>query len=348
MKKSIIILLAVLLIFTLMITGCKPNTDTVIDVTENVTEAELPVLDKEFKIAFLLCDSGFKDSSNISLWDGAEKFSADSGIAIANFQVPLATLADEIIDPIVAEGYNVYINNNGTINSKLIEKANQNPDSIFACLEDPFDISGASNLISATIRAEESAFIAGYVTAVKSEAHKVGFLCGTQNTSAQPLEYGFAKGVKYADEQKGTTTEIVNKYIGNGYNPEVGEQMATELYAEGCDILFVAVCGESGEGAMKVVKDSGKSCVVLGDIAPLAPDAVILTVKKANDLSVYDVLTKITNGTLKGGEKYSYGIEDGFAGFEENDQNEVKLGAELLAEINEISQKIVSGEIITQ
>ena len=94
---------------------------------------------------------------------------------IANFSIALPDEGDPIIDQMIADGFNVIINNNGALNPMLTEKAAANPNVTIVCLENEFNPNGVSNILSATIRAEESAFLAGYVAAKKSETHTVGF-----------------------------------------------------------------------------------------------------------------------------------------------------------------------------
>ena len=136
---------------------------------------------------------------------------------------------------------------------------------------------------------------------------------------------------------------IETRYIGNGYSRDIGKELATELYSV-CDIVFVAVCGESGEGAMEAVVDLDKKCIGLGNIADSAPGNHIISVMKANDKTSYEMAIGVTNGTVTGGEMISFGIKEGMAGYRCPNMDEVS--EELLAELGDLCEKIVSGEII--
>ena len=336
MKKLWSLALITVLACALAFTGCASNPPE----TEASAEPKPDV-----KVAWLLCGAEMRDQSNQSIWSGAEKFQSETDCEMKWYSAENSLIAEDVIEQIIRDGYKIIIDNNGALNEKLIEKAKAHPDVVFASLECDMNTDGVSNLISATIRSEESAFLAGYIAANRTTANKVGFISGTDDMSAKPLVAGFKAGVDYAAAELNKEITIQSDFVGNGYNRDGGYELATTMANGGCDIFFVAVAGESGAGVLDALKTLNKPCVTIGNQALIAPDQVLACVTKDNNVTAYEVAMGIYSGNMKGATSYSYGISEGLAGYIKNDAAQKHLGEEMIASLDMISELITKGTI---
>ncbi|MDR2647564.1 MAG: BMP family ABC transporter substrate-binding protein [Oscillospiraceae bacterium] len=318
----------------------------------STTNTQPPVvLNKDnTKIALLLCDAEMKSASARAAWLVLEKFNKETEIPIAWYMLPTPEDFQAKLPELIADGYTIIITNNG-MHTDAIKGASQNlPQITFVAIEGNFAPKGESleqypTLIEGTVRAEESAFLAGYLLAKRSETGKIGMINGTQNPPGLQMQAGFEAGVAYASAEMGKeiTPQII--YVGNGYNRTGGKEKATELYEDGCDILYFCAGGETDWGAIDAAKTQGKYCVTAGHTAYIAPGNVVGEVLKAKDPVLTSILAGLLDGTLKGGQVLDHGLNDQSAGFVKTALSDSYFGAELLAELDGVAAKIQSGEI---
>jgi basic membrane protein A len=325
---------AVLLGALLLLAGCGGRAD-----------AETEYDAGQYKVAVMVCDAEMRSSSNQSVWAGADKFSKETGVEIKWFSAAHNEEADSVIERILREGFNVILNANGDNAAMLKQKAEKYPNAVFAQIDGVLEPAGVSNLISASVRAEQPAFLAGYIAARKSAGGKVGFLGGTYNIPGLVLEEGFKAGVAYANREKGMSVQIETRYVGNAYNRDGGYDGFDRLLSAGADVIFIATGGDTGNGALYAARVTGGLCVAMGDSEYMAPDSVLASVSKKIDAAAYDTAIGIVSGKIKGGTTALYGFNDGKAGFIQTGNTERKLGAELYGEVTALAEKLKAGQV---
>ena len=129
----------------------------------------------------------------------------------------------------------------------------------------------AENAYTMTYKEQEAGFLAGVAAALSSATGKVAVINGMPFPSNTNYQFGFMGGVKYANENYGTSVECVElpsfagtdmggnnvggNYVGGFADPATGKVVAETLIGEGCDVLFAAA-GESGNGVLTAVKEA--------------------------------------------------------------------------------------------
>ncbi|WKC88056.1 nucleoside ABC transporter substrate-binding protein BmpA [Borreliella japonica] len=199
-----------------------------------------------------------------------------------------------------------------------------------------------ANLVGMTFRAQEGAFLAGYIAAKVSKTGKIGFLGGIEGEIVDSFRYGYEAGAKYANKD----IIIFTQYIGSFVDIEAGRSIATKMYSDEIDIIHHAA-GLGGIGAIEVAKELGSGHYIIGvdeDQSYLAPDNVITSTTKdvGRSLNLFTSNYLKTN-TFEGGKLINYGLKEGVVGFVRNPK---MISFELEKEIDSLSSKIINKEVI--
>ncbi|AJA90204.1 membrane protein [Borreliella chilensis] len=219
----------------------------------------------------------------------------------------------------------------------------QNPEMKYAII-DPvsFNEPIPANLVGMTFRAQEGAFLTGYIAAKISKTGKIGFLGGMEGEIVGAFRYGYEAGAKYANKD----IKVSIQYIGSFFDIEAGRSIATKMYSDGMDIIHHAA-GLGGIGAIEVAKELGSGHYIIGvdeDQSYLAPDNIITSTTKdvGRSLNIFTSNYLKTN-TFEGGKLINYGLKEGVVGFVRNPK---MISFELEKEIESLSSKIINEEFI--
>nr|WP_267507494.1 nucleoside ABC transporter substrate-binding protein BmpA [Borreliella afzelii] len=199
-----------------------------------------------------------------------------------------------------------------------------------------------SNLVGMTFRAQEGAFLTGYIAAKVSKTGKIGFLGGIEGDIVDAFRYGYEAGAKYANKD----IKIFSQYIGSFSDLEAGRSVATKMYSDGIDIIHHAA-GLGGIGAIEVAKELGSGHYIIGvdeDQSYLAPNNVITSSTKDVGRSLYLFTSNyLKTNTFEGGKLINYGLKEGVVGFVRNPK---MIPFEVEKEIDSLSSKIINKEVI--
>jgi basic membrane protein A len=179
--------------------------------------------------------------------------------------------------------------------------ARANPDAKFLLIDSPIlDAQGAPqrlpNVRTVIFREEEGSYLVGALAGLVAKG-KVGFVGGMEIPLIKKFEAGFRAGVKTTNPG----AAVLVQYTGSFDNVAAGKQVAQDLVAKGCEVLFHAA-GSDGNGVIQAVKEArqaGRAVYVIGvdsDQAHLAPDAVLTSMVKRVDLAVYAAAADLAAG----------------------------------------------------
>jgi basic membrane protein A len=284
-----------------------------------------------------------------------ERAAEDFGVEIkylesqqqSDYEVNLNAFIEEGCDLIVSVGF--------LLADATAAAATANPDQNFAIIDngnmDLANIRGNGTMI------EQATFLAGYLSAGMSETGKVGTYVGILFPATQAFMDGYAMGVAYYNEVKGTDVEVLGWDMeaqtgleaGNFESLDDGRAFAEALLDDGADIIM-PVAGPVGLGSLAVMaeRDSGLLIGVDSDWAAANPDQadyVLANALKKIDVFVYDSVEKVLGGTFAGGEDYILTLENGGTGLGYGSSWEAQIPDDLKAEIDDLAAKIIAGEI---
>jgi basic membrane protein A len=203
-----------------------------------------------------------------------------------------------------------------------------------------FELSG-SNIASIVYREQEGDFLMGVLAAMVTKTKMVDVVGGTDIPAIRRIISGFKQGVTYQD--KGVTA--FSDIAGTFSDPQVGYNLAMSRYNQGVDVIHNAA-SKTGLGIIQAAQQVGKYTTgTSGDQRYLAPGHMIGNRPKRVDTAVQLLIEAVNNGTFKSGVR-SLGLKENGLALGPFDGTVVTPA--MLKRIDEVKQKIVSGQIQVQ
>jgi basic membrane protein A len=292
------------------------------------------------KIGMVTDVGGVNDQSfNQSAWEGLQRAKKELGLKAsyqeskqdADYPANLETLYDAQNDLIWGIGFKMA--------DAILLAAKQNPKQKYAIIDYSFGPKTPPNVVGVMFKAEEGAFLAGYISAKMSKTGTLGFIGGMSVPIIHSFQYGFKAGAKYANKK----INILEQHAESFTDAAKGKAIANQMMGKGADVLFHAA-GAVGDGVIEAVKEKDKMAVgVDRDQNYLAPKNVITSSMKRVDNAVFNVVKDLTKGTFKGGTTIEYGLKDGAVDIAPTTSKMVP--SVLLADVGNIKKDIIAGKI---
>jgi basic membrane protein A len=296
--------------------------------------------DKPVKIGMVTDVGGVNDQSfNQSAWEGLQKAKKELGVKAsyqeskqdADYPANLETLYDAGNDLIWGIGFKMA--------DAVLKAAKQNPKQKYAIIDYSYGDKTPPNVVGVMFKAEEGAFLAGYIAAKMSKTHTVGFIGGMSVPIIHAFQYGFKAGAKFADKK----VNVLEQYSESFTDAAKGKAIANQMISKGADVVFHAA-GAVGDGVIEAAKEENKMAVgVDRDQNYLAPKNVITSSMKRVDSAVFQVTADLKKGIFKGGTTVNYGLKDGAVDVAPTTSK--MIPAALLAEVTALKKKIADGKI---
>jgi basic membrane protein A and related proteins len=325
------------------------------------TATEAPECDSELRIGMALDVGGLDDKSfNDAAYAGLTR-AIDEGVVCeentelieadstgSNRDANIQALADAGFDLVVGVGF--------AFSPGVNAIAPDYPDVDFAIIdgyatcppEFCSDMVNADlpNVTDLTFKEHEGSFLVGAAAALKCECDTIGFLGGMTGPLIAKFEAGYVAGAQHVNPD----IEVLVRYIGDDttafVDPTKGEALSTEMYDAGAEIIYHAA-GDSGAGlfnaAVKEDKlaigvDSDQYQLVSAQQQPL----VLTSMLKRVDTAVFDAISAVVGGGLEAGAQV-YGMAEEGVGYSQS--NTAELTDDIIAQVDELQQMIVDGEI---
>lgn len=288
-------------------------------------------------------DKGFYDSAN----EGLQQLVNDYGVVASTVECkndasafePSLIEAAEQNDIVVAVGWQFW--------DALTAVAPEMEDTLFIFIDNGLDGVG-DNLLSITYKENEGSFLAGYIAMKLSENGNVGVVGGEDSSTINNFVVGYRQGALYANPE-GTVQDAV--YTNGNYDaPDLGKEAALSLYGKGADVVF-AVAGKSGLGVFEAGAEQGKYAIgVDSDQKEENPEVVVCSMMKKVGDSIYQAISQyIDDGVFSGGEIWDADMTTGLIDIGYGDDTMTQqVSDELKAEVEELKDKIISGEIVVE
>ena len=296
--------------------------------------------DKPLKIAMVTDVGGVNDQSfNQSAWEGLQKAKKDLGVKAsyqeskqdADYQANLETLYDGGNDLIWGIGFKMA--------DAVLKAAKQNPKQKYAIIDYSYGDKTPSNVVGVMFKAEEGAFLAGYIAAKMSKTNSIGFIGGMSVPIIHAFQYGFKAGAKFANKK----INILEQYSESFTDAAKGKAIANQMISKNADVVFHAA-GAVGDGVIEAAKEKNKMAVgVDRDQNYLAPKNVITSSMKRVDNAIFEVVKDLKDGKFQGGTTVNYGLKDGAVDIAPTTSK--MIPADLLKEVTELKKKIADGKI---
>jgi basic membrane protein A len=307
----------------------------------------------------LLTDAtGIDDKSfNAAAWRGILAFYGDTWDKPAQkgkaYDVVTAQTQDMYIPNLKQasdEKYGLIVTTGFTFADALNEVAKQYPEQKYMIVD--VDYVPNPNVMQITFAEHEGSYLVGVAAALKAQAAgvkdpKFGFIGGIPGPVITKFEMGYIQGIKSVLPN----AKVVDYYANDWGKPELAKAQAKNWYDSGVYAIFSAA-GGTGNGTIAQAKEyrsQGKDVWAIGVDSDQYEDGVyadgksaVLTsmIKRVENATKY-ALDQIKAGTFKAETVVLDSKADG-VGF--SDKN-AELGADIVAKVNDVKAKIISGEV---
>ncbi|MBZ0204522.1 MAG: BMP family ABC transporter substrate-binding protein [Ignavibacteria bacterium] len=230
---------------------------------------------------------------------------------------------------------------------EITKMAVEYPDKKFACVDYTVDTSKTlpPNLVAIEFKEEEGSFLVGAIAGYLTKSNKVGFVGGMESPLIKKFQVSYEAGVKHANPN----CQILIGYAGvtgDAFkNPGKGKELAMGQYSDGVDIIYHA-SGVTGLGVFEAAREMKKFAIgVDSDQNDEAPGIVITSMIKVVDVSVYDIIKEVKDGTFKGGRVETFGLKSKGVDYVYSDKNKNMIPDEVRTKVEAIRKEIIEGKI---
>lgn len=323
-------------------------------------------------VACLISDQGGWDdqSFNQSAMEGAQQAEAELGITLQNAESQSDADFGPNVDAMVQQGCNITIGVGFLLEDPIQGAAEANDDMHFGLVDATFEDPGETesdppvpvelpNGKPIIFNTAEAAYLAGYVAAGMTETGTVATFGGMQIPSVAIFMDGFVDGVAAYNDTHDTDVEVLgwDKDAQNGAmtgdfeNPENGYNTTQQFIDAGADIIL-PVAGPVGSGSLRAADENeGISVIWVDSDGYEQPENeaynqyILTSVLKLIGNAVFDSIAGAAGGEFDA-EPYVGTLENGGVDLAEfRDDVELQVPEELAAEIDDLRQQIIDGDL---
>ena len=132
------------------------------------------------------------------------------------------------------------------------------------------------------------------------------------------------------------------KYIGYDYDNNTAQSAATELYRNGCEIVFQSLVNPNG--AINAAENENKYIIGVGLDQSLKSSSHVLTsVVVGYDVAFSSVIRKFIEKEDIGGKTFEFGVGDYVVSLAKTNTHITK---EIMTQANRIKEDIISGDFV--
>lgn len=317
----------------------------------SLTACTIPAVNPEaeegpYRVGMITDAGGINDQSfNQSAWKGLTEFKETYGDDVEVSYLESKQESDYItnLDRMTDSNNELIWGVGFAMADAILNVAKINPKTNFLLVDNSFGDETPANITGITFRAEESAFIVGYIAALTTKTNKVGFVGGLTSNIIDQFEYGYRAGVAYGAKELGKDITVDIQYADTFSDASKGKAIANKMYTGGCDIVFHAA-GGAGVGVIESAVDNNMYAIgVDSDQQYLSPEHVLTSALKNVDYATKTVSERFMNGEDLGGQNLSFGLSEGAVGIPEDYS---LMGKETYDKAMKVEQKIANGEIV--
>jgi basic membrane protein A len=284
----------------------------------------------------------FDKSFNEGVFNGATKFSKDTGVAFRDLEIQNDAQREQVLRKFAKDGFSPIMTVGFAWATALGKIADEFPNTKFGIIDMVVD---KPNVQSIVFKEQESSFLVGALAAMVSKTGKVGFVGGMDIPLISKFECGYAQGVKYASDGKDEVFANMTGTTPAAWNdPVKGGELAKSQIDRGADVVYAAA-GSTGQGVLKAAADAGKLSIgVDSDQDYMFPGKVLTSALKHVDVATYTSFKDAKDGTWKPGIQV-LGLKEGGVDYAVDEYNKSLLTPEIKAKLDAIKADIISGKI---
>ena len=307
----------------------------------------------------VLGDQSFADSAHRGLQRAIDELgivgrTIEGGWDPANWQPDITQIAESDWDIVIAGTWQM--------TELIAEVAPQYPEKSFIIFDTTVDYSRGNldNTYSMLYSQNEGSFLAGALAGLltmegsdpRTNAQNViGFVGGQDIPVINDFRKGYEQGARYVNSD----IEILAAYVGSFGDPARGKELGLAQYEQGADIVF-GVASESGLGVIEAASERNRytigvdsdQYILIGENDPEQAEAIVSSMMKNIDNSIFRAIQLHLEGTLPYGEAEVLGLREDGVGLARNENFDRIVPEEITARIDELIGMIDSGDIVVE
>ena len=332
------------------------------DSTDAATDGKT---DGAHSVAVVTDVGGVDDRSfNQSAWEGLQAWGEEQGLVrgVGGYDYLQSDEASQYatnISNAVQNGFHTVFGVGFLLQPEIEAAAGQNTDTNFVIIDSV--IEGQDNVVSATFKDHEAAYLAGVAAAHTTQTNKIGFVGGEESPVIDRFEAGFVKGIEDTAKELGKEIDVDVQYAASFNDSPRGKAIAASMYQNGADIFYHA-SGGTGAGVFQEAHAineklneadlADKKVWVIGVDSDQQDEGKFTTADGVDDnftltsslkgvgAAVQDLSTRAMNDEFPGGEHIEYGLSDGGV-----DLTDGFLSDDAKAAVAQAKEDILAGKI---
>ena len=301
------------------------------------------ILSADIKPAVIYDMGGkFDKSFNESVYNGAQRFTKETGISVMEFEVTNEAQREQGIRKMAQRGATVIVCVGFAQADACDKVAKEFPNTKFSII----DVSWLdnANMRQYAFKEHEGSFLVGALAAMASKTGKVGFVGGMDIPLIRRFACGYVQGAKAVNAKVEIYQNMTGTTPAAWNDPAKGSELAKSQFDRGADVVYAAA-GGTGTGVYQAAADSGKLAIgVDSNQNYLHPGTMLTSMLKRVDLATYQTFMDVKSGNFTSGVKV-LGLAEGGVGWAFDEYNEAMITEVMKSTINGLSDKVTSGAI---
>jgi len=292
-------------------------------------------------------DKSFNDSA----YRGLERAQRELGIVFEYLEPTEGSDREAGLREYASRSFDLVIGTGFMFSDDMEKMAREFPDVRFACVDYTVKVDDAGqplplpdNLVALKFREQEGSFLAGALAILVSSSHKIGFVGGMDIPLIHKFEAGYRAGALHVDPQ----ADVLVRYAGvtgNAFkDPAKGKELATSIYGMGADVIFHA-SGTTGFGVFEAAREFDRLAIgVDSDQYAEAPGHILTSMIKDVDVTVFDTIQRLQNGTFSGGI-HEFGLAEDGVRIIRDEHNRDLIPEPVWQRVQGLRDSIIAGDI---
>ncbi len=301
------------------------------------------ILSAEIKPAVIFDMGGkFDKSFNESVFNGAQRFTKETGIKVMEFEVTNEAQREQGMRKMAQRGANVIVCVGFAQADACDKVAKEFPDTKFSIIDVGW--LDNANMRQYVFNEHEGSFLVGALAAMASKTGKVGFVGGMDIPLIRKFACGYVQGAKAVNSKVEVFQNMTGTTPAAWNDPAKGSELAKSQFDRGADVVYAAA-GGTGAGVYQAAADSGKLAIgVDSNQNYMHPGTMLTSMLKRVDLATYETFMDAKSGNFTSGVKVMGLKEDG-VGWAYDEYNKSLITDVMKSTINGLSDKVKSGAI---
>jgi basic membrane protein A len=301
------------------------------------------ILSADIKPAVIYDMGGkFDKSFNESVYNGAQRFTKETGIEVMEFEVTNEAQREQGMRKMAQRGANVIVCVGFAQADACDKVAKEFPDTKFSIIDVGW--LDNANMRQYVFNEHEGSFLVGALAAMASKTGKVGFVGGMDIPLIRKFACGYVQGAKAVNSKVEVYQNMTGTTPAAWNDPAKGSELAKSQFDRGADVVYAAA-GGTGAGVYQAAADSGMLAIgVDSNQNYMHPGTMLTSMLKRVDLATYETFMDVKSGNFTSGVTVLGLAEDG-VGWALDEHNESLITDVMKSTINGLSDKVKSGSI---